>query len=85
LGALCKDLYIFKDRLLWGALPRYTNSPIGRRGGVFGWMGMARPKKNKDKFVGRAGREAIELEKRAREEQRWRRKRETIERFIGMK
>jgi len=48
-------------------------------------MGMARPKKNKDKFVGRAGREAIELEKRAREERRWRRKRETIERFIGMK
>jgi hypothetical protein len=44
---------------------------------------MVRPRKNKAGLIGRAGRQAIELEDLTREAQRWQRRKATIERFIG--
>jgi hypothetical protein len=42
---------------------------------------MARPKKNSELLIGRAGRNAIETEDIARESLRWQRRRQTIEKF----
>lgn len=46
---------------------------------------MGRPRKNKDGLVGRAGRQMIELEDLERDVQRWRRRKEVIERFAAEK
>jgi hypothetical protein len=42
-----------------------------------------RPKKNRDLLIGRAGRNAIEQEDRARDSLRWQRRKQTIEKFRG--
>jgi hypothetical protein len=42
---------------------------------------MGRPRKNIEGLVGRAGRQAIELEDLEREARRWRRRKEAIARF----
>jgi hypothetical protein len=42
---------------------------------------MGRPKKNKEIQIGRAGRNAIEREDIERESLRWKRRKQTIERF----
>jgi hypothetical protein len=42
---------------------------------------MGRPRKNMEGLVGRAGRQAIELEDLEREARRWRRRKEAIARF----
>jgi hypothetical protein len=42
-----------------------------------------RPKKNKEILIGRAGRNAIEREDIERESLRWKRRKQTIERFKG--
>ena len=42
---------------------------------------MARPRKNQELLIGRAGRNAIETEDIARESLRWQRRRQTIEKF----
>lgn len=46
-------------------------------------MGIGRPKKNRASLIGRAGRQAIEKEDLERGYQRWQRKKETIQRFLG--
>ncbi len=45
------------------------------------WMGMGRPRKNRDNLVGRAGRQAIEQEDLQRESQKWTRRKATLARF----
>jgi hypothetical protein len=42
-----------------------------------------RPKKNQELLIGRAGRNAIEQEDRARDSLRWQRGKQTIEKFRG--
>lgn len=50
---------------------------------LFNFMGisMGRPRKNRKGLLGRAGRQAIELEDIERESRRWKRRKATIERF----
>jgi hypothetical protein len=77
-----KDLYTKKVIIIYsGIYGSRKLSPIYIKSKTTGGRRIARPKKNKELLIGRAGRNAIECEDIAREALRWKRRKQTIERF----